>query len=190
MGIFLPRLSFRAHWLITVLNTELSLVLLYCLVYAPNVKSGIRNLIYEDIYRNCGARWWLGVSWQLLIRISLSGQQGPAWQPRDGIAECELQNHHPGPTGLQRFLQYPEMYLLSSFNHVWLHSVLFSFSSRSQCLFLKNDSWTNQAVSKCQYEKDFVISSLFNYKHLEIMDKTISLQHAQAQVKNNPGFLY
>lgn len=53
-GTFLPKSSFEAHQFIKVLNTEPSLLLLYHPVYVPNVKTGIRNLIDEDIYRNCG----------------------------------------------------------------------------------------------------------------------------------------
>lgn len=48
-GTFLPKLSFGAHQFIKVLNTEPSLLLLYHAVYVPNVKTDIRNLIYEDI---------------------------------------------------------------------------------------------------------------------------------------------
>lgn len=53
-GTFLPRLSFGANQFIKVLNTKPSLLLLYRLLYVLNVKTGVRNLIYEDIYRNCG----------------------------------------------------------------------------------------------------------------------------------------
>lgn len=48
-GTFLLRLSFGAHQFIKVLNAEPSLLLLYRLAYVPSVKTGSRNLIYEDI---------------------------------------------------------------------------------------------------------------------------------------------
>jgi len=78
-------LSFREHQLITALNTEPSLLLLYRLVYAPNVKTGIRNLIYEDIYRNCGTCWWLGVGWQFPTRICSSAARAQPGSPQTAL---------------------------------------------------------------------------------------------------------
>lgn len=126
-GTFLPRLSFGAHQLIKVLNTEPALLLLYLLVYVLDVKPGIRSLIYEDIYRNCGTCLWLGVSWQFPVRLSPSATRAQPGSP-DSSAKREFQVRDSGLTKLWSFLSYLWIYMLSSFNHAWpLHDFFFFF---------------------------------------------------------------
>lgn len=111
-GTFLPVLSFGAHQFIKVLHTELSLLLLCHLVYVLNVKTGIRNRIYEDIYRNCGCCLWLGISWQFPRSISSSGTRAQPGSPKTVLPRFDQRSWFRTNKALKLFAVSLNLYTL------------------------------------------------------------------------------